>query len=119
MVKFLTILLVVLTLIFVSAASAEKFLTSDPNPGAAQHRLTVNGSVWEPVAANPDGSAWINIEVPGIPVGQSNCQLEAGTAWVIDGEPQDAIAWSDPTPFVLGRPGTLSKPSNIQLKNNH
>lgn len=96
--------------------AAGPYLTCDPQVGITKYKLTMAG-VDSESNAQADGSAWIDMETS--PTGTTNGELRAGGYWTLDGVPQGAFEWSNPTPFVLGRPSVTSPPSNIDLKESH
>lgn len=108
--------ILVILFMMVSIASADPFLTCDPQAGVTKYKLVIN-EVESFSDAKADGSAWH--DMVDTPVGEHNATFVAGKAWTIDGVPQEPIEWSDPTPFVLGRPGALPLPTSISLKDNH
>lgn len=115
------LLLIIVILLFAAGAYAgDVLLTCTPQEGAEVYKLEYL-DVEEISDAKLDGAAWHDLE--NVPVGETPSKLSAGKRWTVDGIPQLAIAWSDPTPFVLGRPilSQLQPPENMNLKNreNH
>ena len=97
---------------FVGFAYADPFLTCDPQPGITKYKMSIAGIDSES-NAKTDGSAWVDLA--NVPAGETNGELRAGGFWTLDGVPQGAFEWTNPTPFLLGRPSVQSPPSNLHL----
>jgi hypothetical protein len=111
-------LLILLSIVLLTATVlyADPFLTCDPQFGVTKYKLTID-TIESLSDANADGSAWHDLI--NIPAGDHDAILAAGKHWTIDGVLQPSIEWSDPSPFVLGRPDVSQLPTNISLRDNH
>ena len=114
--KRLIVLFCLMFLLTPTILLAEPFLTCDPQEGVTKYELTLGGVTSESDAL-PDGAAWHDIG--SAPEGKTNASLKAGGPWTIDDEDQLIFVWSDPAPFVLGRPSVSQSPMNMSLKNSH
>jgi len=96
-----------------AAWGAGPYLVCDPQDGVTYYRYVVGDElIIEPAQA--DGS--FKHDLTDWPTGVTNSELNAGAPWALDGIPTDVIEWSDPRPFVLGRPSVPQSPLNIGLK---
>ena len=105
--------LLILLLLIPVLAGAEPFLVCDPQADVTQYRLEWAGGATEDVNAEADGS--IRYDVVSVAVGDNSGNIYAGKPYEIDGVPQEGYEWSDPSPFVLGRPSKPSSVTNIRL----
>jgi len=110
-----TLLTLLLILTAPAAWGAGPYLVCDPQEGVTDYKLVCLNLPEQQYPAQPDGSA--KIDISGIESASTQCELFAGAAYTIDGQPQEAIEWSASVPFVLGRPGALQSPTNIGLRN--
>ena len=84
-------------------------LVCDPQEGVLVYRI--DGTTI--IDAEADGS--VKYDISSIPAGTHNGTLEAGNEYILNGVPQGVWQWSDPTPFVLIVPSSLSAPTNTGL----
>ena len=112
-----TLIFIIVLLLGAPVLYAEPFLTCDPQEGVTKYKVIVDNGDEVISDANADGSAWHDINY--VPEGLKPAEIYAGAYWTIDGVPQLTITWSDPHPFVLGRPSISQSPTSITLKNNH
>jgi hypothetical protein len=109
---FTTVFILISTLAF----AAGPYLTCDPQEGVTKYKLIIDNGVEVVSNANADGSAWHDMS--DTPTGIHDASFYAGAFWTIDDVQQLTINWSDPRPFVLGRPNVSQSPTNIGLSNN-
>lgn len=102
--------------LLVANVHAGPFLISDPQPEADVHRVNW-ASTWEdPVPANVDGSAYIDLELlaPGL---YPSANIQAGNEWKLNGEGQEIYEWSAPAPFSLSKPVAPLSVADLDLVN--
>jgi len=109
------LLLTLLILTATAAWGAGPYLVCDPQDGVTDYKLVCLNLPEQFHPAQPDGST--KIDISGIESASTQCELFAGAAYTIDGQPQEAIEWGPSVPFVLGRPAGLQSPTNIGLRN--
>jgi len=98
-------------------AYAEPFLSSAPQAGVDVHKVNWDATLWEdPVPANVDGSAYIDLEslTSGV---YSNANIQAGSEWKLNGEGQGIYEWSASVPFSLLKPVAPLNVTDLDLIN--
>ena len=96
----------VFCLLFVGSVFAES-LVCDAQQGIDRYRVLGLDPARTIVPAQSDGS--VNYDVSTLIPGPYNATIEAGKPWLLDGQEQPAVRYSDPVPFVLTAP---AKPVN-------
>ena len=102
-------LILVLAILAMAVPAFAVSLVCDPQEGVIKYRI--DGATI--IDAEADGS--VVYDISALPPGEHNGTLEAGNEYVLDGVPQGVWQWSDPTPFVLIVPSSLSAPTGTGL----
>lgn len=99
----LIILLLALGCIWVNVAFAAPFLVCDPQAEVTEYQLTIDGQAPTQHAAQPDGSARIDLGALSIADGEHVYMLQAGNVW----------GWSAPSDPLLNVKSLPSMPVGV------
>lgn len=101
-------------LLFAPVSHADPFLMCDPQYGVTHYRVECPDAGYDVISDAGTDTA-MDHDLATFPTGEHQCNAYAGEAWTLNGEASGVILWSDPTPFLLGRPAESNAPSGMGI----